>query len=89
MPTVRFTSQLERFISAPPAEAAGDTLGDVLGAIFADNPVLRGYILDDQGAVRPHVQIFVAGAPASDRRTLSDPVNPDDEIYVFQALSGG
>lgn len=89
MPTIRFTSQLERFLSAPTVDVDGATLGETLDAVFADYPALRGYILDDQGAIRRHVQIFIDGAPATDRDTLSDPVVPNAEIYVFQALSGG
>jgi sulfur carrier protein ThiS len=50
---------------------------------------LRGYVLDDQGALRRHVAVYVNGRPIADRIGLSDPVGPDDEIHVFQALSGG
>jgi hypothetical protein len=50
---------------------------------------LRGYVLDDQGALRRHVAVYVNGLPARDRVGLSDPVGPRDEIHVFQALTGG
>jgi sulfur carrier protein ThiS len=50
---------------------------------------LRGYVLDDQGAVRRHVAVYVNGTAIRDRAKLSDPVVPKDEIYVFQALTGG
>jgi sulfur-carrier protein len=46
-------------------------------------------MLDDQGALRRHVAIYVNGRPVSDRARLTDAVAKDDEIYVFQALSGG
>ena len=90
MPTVSFTSALERFLAVPKAaNVAGATVGEALEAVFAESPSLRGYLLDDQGAVRRHVVIYVNGEPALDRAGLSDPVGPRDEIYVFQALSGG
>jgi molybdopterin synthase sulfur carrier subunit len=87
--TVTFTSALRRFLEAPAAEVAGATVGAALAQIFAANPVLRGYILDDQGALRRHVAVYVGGRPVADRVGLSDPVGPGDEIHVFQALSGG
>ena len=62
---------------------------DVLDRVFADNPLLRSYVLDDQGRVRRHVNIFLNDESIADRERLSDPVGPDDDIYVFQALSGG
>ena len=58
-------------------------------AVFEQVPKLRSYILDDQGAVRTHVVIFVDGIAIHDRKQLSDSVRPDSEIFVMQALSGG
>lgn len=89
MPTVAFTRALDRFLAAPSATVEGATLGEVLDAVFASQPGVRGYVLDDQGALRRHVAVYVNGLPAVDRMRLSDPVGPRDEIYVFQALSGG
>lgn len=89
MPTVSFTSALARFVEAPTVDVEGATLAAALGAAFASRPVLRGYVLDDQGALRRHVAVYINGEPAVDRVRLSDPVGPHDEIYVLQALSGG
>ena len=89
MPTVSFTRALARFLEAPSAEVDGDTVGEALVAVFASRPALRGYVLDDQGALRRHVAVYVNGDPVRDRETLTDRVCPRDEIYVFQALSGG
>lgn len=89
MPRVHFTGNLKRHLDCPPAEVPGRTVVDALEAVFAENPRLRSYLLDDQGRVRKHVNVFVDGEPVSDRVGLTDPVEPAGEIYVFQALSGG
>jgi sulfur-carrier protein len=89
MPTVSFTSALQRFLPAPSARGEGGTVGEALGMVFELRPALRGYVLDDQGALRRHVAIYVNGEPVCDRQRLGDPVGPYDEIYVLQALSGG
>ena len=89
MPTISFTSVLTRFLAAPPARVDGATVGEALAAVFRAQPALRGYVLDDQGALRRHVAVYVGGKPVADRSGLGDPVGPDDEIYVLQALSGG
>ncbi|HLI10783.1 MAG TPA: MoaD/ThiS family protein [Alphaproteobacteria bacterium] len=89
MPTVSFTPALRRFLPAPTMEVEGATAGAALAAVFAQRPALRGYVLDDQGALRRHVAVYVNGEPLRDRLKLSDPVGARDEIYVFQALSGG
>ena len=89
MPTVSFTRALERFLPAPPTAVEGATVGAALAAVFASRPALRDYVLNDQGALRRHVAIYVNGRLVNDRIGLTDPVGPRDEIYVFQALSGG
>ncbi|MFI4948618.1 MAG: MoaD/ThiS family protein [Alphaproteobacteria bacterium] len=89
MPTIVFTRQLQRFLEAPSATVEGATLCDALAAVFALRPALRGYVLDDQGALRRHVAVYINGQPARDRVRLGDRLGRDDEIYVFQALTGG
>ena len=56
---------------------------------LSQRPALRGYVLDDQGALRRHVAVYINGRPARDRARLTDPVAPSDTIHVIQALSGG
>jgi molybdopterin converting factor small subunit len=89
MARISFTANLRRHRETPAAEAEGATVGEVLDRVFAGDPLLRSYILDEQGRLRRHVNVFVGGRMIADRRGLSDPVGPRDEIYVLQALSGG
>jgi molybdopterin converting factor small subunit len=89
MARVSFTANLRRHLAVPPANVAGRTVRDALDQVFAANPPLRSYVLDDQGRLRRHVNIFVNGALIADRSAQSDPIGVDDEIYVLQALSGG
>lgn len=89
MPHVAFTAHLLRHVACPDGDAAGDTLGAVLNALFEQHPAARGYVLDEHGALRQHVVVFIDGTRARDRRALSDPVRPDSRIHVLQALTGG
>jgi molybdopterin converting factor small subunit len=89
MTQVSFTENLRRHVECPPVAVAGSTVREVLDAVFADNPMLRSYILYDQGRVRRHVNVFINNEVVSDRLKLSDAVGPSDEVFVFQALSGG
>ena len=89
MPRVAFTPQLQRFLDAPPQAVAGGTVREALDAVFAGNPRLRGYIVDEHGRLRKHVTVFVGDRALVDRDTMSDAVGADTEIFVLQALSGG
>jgi len=89
MATVAFTKNLERHVECGEREVAGATVREVLDHVFADNPRLRGYVVDERGVLRRHMIVFVDGRQIEDRAGLSDPVGPQSQLYVMQALSGG
>ena len=89
MPRIVFTSQLRRFTTTPEVDSPAATLRAALDDAFAHNPALRGYVLDDQGHLRPNVVVFIDGLRSTDRSGLSDPLQPASTVYVLQALSGG
>jgi molybdopterin converting factor small subunit len=89
MPRVVFTSNLQRHVQCPERDVAGETVAQALAAVFADAPQVREYVLDEQGHVRKHVHVYLDGRRIADRIHLSDACNPQSEICVLQALSGG
>jgi sulfur-carrier protein len=89
MVRIVFTPNIQRHIACPPCAVAGRTVGEALAAVFAANERARGYILDERGALRKHMMIYINGEPINDRESLGDPVSEGSEIAIFQALSGG
>ena len=89
MATVRFTQNIQRHVMCPTRHASGATLRAVLDDYFRENERARGYVLDEQGAIRQHVVVFIDGELVVDRHGLSDPVRENAVIDVIQALSGG
>ncbi len=89
MPRVVFAPALQRYVAVPDREIAAPTVGAALAAVFGEHPSLRSYVLDDQGQLRRHVAVFIDGQRIRDRVGLSDPVAPESEVFVVQALSGG
>jgi len=67
-------------------EAAGSTLGAVLGDLERRYPGIRFRMIDEQDAIRRHIRIFVNGEQV---RSLQVPLGAADEVLVVQALSGG
>lgn len=63
----------------------GATAGEVLQRLQDLHPGIRGWVLDERGRLRRHVNVFVG-----DRRAdLQTPVGADDPLHVLQAISGG
>ena len=97
MARVVLGSALSRWL---PPEHAGDarevsvdvpaaSVREARDGVFSRFPGLRGYVLDEHGAVRHHVAVFVDGRSLRDKRNLAQPVAADAEVHVIQALSGG
>jgi len=90
MVQVRFTRHLVRFFPGlGRVVVEGGTVAEVVAELDKLYPGLAGYIVDERGALRRHVNIFLSKEMVQDRRHLSDPVADGDEMYIFQALSGG
>jgi molybdopterin converting factor small subunit len=65
---------------------AAAVLGDALAALDARFPGLRFRVVDEQGAIRPHIKMFVDGELARD---LGSPLDCARELMIVGALSGG
>ena len=89
MPHITFPQVLQRHVKCPPIDVEGRTLRAVLDAAFEVYPSVRGYLLDDAGAMRKHITMFIDGVVARDREGLRDRVGADSQVDVLQALSGG
>jgi molybdopterin converting factor small subunit len=66
-------------------EVNGDTAGAVVSALEASYPALRGWVVDERGALRRHVRLFLRGTGVA----LDAAVGPDDELHIVAAISGG
>jgi molybdopterin synthase sulfur carrier subunit len=97
MARVVLASMLTRWLPAEVADGAGEvaldlpaaTVGAALDALFDRHPGLRGYVVDERGALRRHVALFVDGDALQPKSDLARPLRADSELYVMQALSGG
>jgi len=87
--SVYFTPNLARQIDCPQCDLDASTVAELFERYFERWPAVRGFILDDQGAVRKHVKVIVDDSYLSDRIHLRDPLEPDSKVHVFQLLSGG
>jgi len=90
MPKVFFTRALKRFFpNLEPVEVSATQIPQILNEVEQKHPGIKSYLLENNGALREHVNIFVKDELIKDTTTLSDQVSADDEIYIMQALSGG
>jgi molybdopterin synthase sulfur carrier subunit len=84
--TLQLTQMLASMVGAEVTRTVtGSTVAAALESLFAEQPILRTHILDESGAIRPHVAVFVDGTQAG----LDAPVPDGAKVYVLHAVSGG
>ena len=63
----------------------GATVVELLRELEQAHPPVAGWILDERGSIRRHINVFVNG----ERGEESTTVGPEDHIDVLPAISGG
>ena len=90
MAIINFTQNLKRYYpDLGPIVSPETSIVNLIEYANKKYPGIKNYILDEQGNLRKHVQIFIGENLIRDRKGLSDKVPGDEEVYIMQALSGG
>jgi molybdopterin synthase sulfur carrier subunit len=86
MAIVRLRGPLKRLAGdRPDHEVDGTTVEDLLRAIEDAHPAIGGWILDERGRVRRHINVFVNGERVEQEAAVGD----EDRVDVLPAISGG
>jgi molybdopterin converting factor small subunit len=84
---VRLAALLHSYTSGRDVvESAGATVGEVMDDLDRQFPGIAFRVIDEQGRVRRHVNVFVGEDRARDR---ASPVPPGAEVFIVGSLSGG
>jgi len=90
MTSIKFTSALKRFYpDLDDFEMEGKNVSELLEKIDTKYSGIKNYLVDDRGALRKHVNIFVDGELILDREKMTDTLKNESEVFIMQALSGG
>ena len=86
MPLVRLREPLKRLAGGRSEHVIeGGSVGALLRELERANPAAKGWILDERGELRQHLNVFVNGEPSQqDAR-----VEANDRVDVVPAISGG
>lgn len=90
--TVELPGALRPYAAGSPEvrlEARCRTVGDALGALAGRYPGVVDRVVDERGAVRRHVNVFVDGDDIRFLDGLSTAVREGSTIVIFPAVSGG
>jgi molybdopterin converting factor small subunit len=86
MATVRLRAPLSELCGGKrQLELEGVTVGEILQALERENPDVRGWILDERGAIREHINVFVNRHYGREDTAVAQ----NDQLHVIPAISGG
>ena len=86
MATVRLRAPLSELCGGKrELELEGLTVGEVLQALEREHPDARGWILDERGAIREHINVFVNRDYGREDTAVAE----NDRLHVIPAISGG
>lgn len=86
MATVRLRGQLEKLAGGESeVDVDAGTVTELLQQLEQDHSGLEGWILDERGELRRHINVFVNGEPAKPDTVIDG----KDRIEILPAISGG
>jgi sulfur-carrier protein len=86
MPLVRLREPLKRLAGGRSEHVIeGGSVGELLRELERAHPAAKGWILDERGALRQHLNVFVNGEPSEPDARLET----NDRVDVVPAISGG
>ena len=86
MPVVRLRAPLSELAGGRrELELEGATVGEVLQALEREHPEVKGWILDERGLIREHINVFVNKDYGREDTAVGD----QDRLHVLPAISGG
>ncbi len=69
--------------------ASGSTLAEVIDDLDGSYPGIKGRILDEQGAIRRFVNVYVGNDDVRFVDGLSTPTKDGEQVSVIPAVAGG
>jgi len=86
MATVRLRGPLKARAGDRPEHAVeGHTVEELLRELERAQPDVAGWILDERGRLRRHINVFVNGERVEEGTAVGD----DDRVEILPAISGG
>jgi molybdopterin converting factor small subunit len=86
MPVVRLRAPLSELVGGKrELELDGSTVAEVLEALEREHPDVRGWILDERGLIREHINVFVNKEYGREDTA----VDARDRLHILPAISGG
>ena len=90
MPIVRFPNVMKYYVNNQAEFAvSASTVKELIDQVVTQYPSIKFHLLDSQGQLRRHFNIFVNGTHIRDLKGMDTPLQNEDKIIFMASAAGG
>jgi sulfur-carrier protein len=90
MTTIRIPSPLRAYTGGKSeVPVSGPTVSQAMDALIALHPTIRPHILQDNGSLRPFVNLFKGEENINNLQGLDTPLSETDRLVLIPSIAGG
>jgi len=90
MAIVRFPAVMKYYVNNQTEFAvAASTAGELIEKIIEQYPTVRFHLVDSEGNLRKHFNVFVNGTHIRDLNGLDTPLQERDKVILMASAAGG
>ncbi len=90
MAVVRFPNVMKYYVdNQAEFSVSSSTVQDLIDQVVERYPSVRFHLLDSEGRLRRHFNIFVNGTHIQDLNGMETPLQEDDRVILMASAAGG
>ena len=90
MPTVRFPAVMKYYVNNQSEfSISASTASELIQKIIEQYPATKFHLVDAEGNLRRHFNIFVNGIHIRELKGMETPLKEDDKVVLMASAAGG
>ena len=90
MPVIRFPNVMKVYVdNQSEFPVRGETIAEIIDHIVQQYPSVKVHLLDAEGNLRRHFNIFVNGVHIRDLNGMETPLKEEDKVILMASAAGG
>jgi molybdopterin converting factor small subunit len=90
MPTVRFPAVMKYYLNHQAEfSVTASTVKELVGQVVQQYPSIKFHLVDSEGNLRKHFNVFVNGTHIRDLSGMDTPLNAEDKVILMASAAGG
>ena len=90
MPTVRFPAVMKYYVNNQTEFfVPATTVKEVMSQVIEQYPSIKFHLVDSEGRLRKHFNVFVNGTHIRDLNGMDTPLNEEDKVILMASAAGG